>query len=478
MPKDENNTIVELDDEHNVFILTEEQLHPNLIGFHRVQVDATEKCLIYRDGLLFKTLGPGPHRWWNGFRHKWKKQRINMRVEMLPFSVKGRVKGPAMPQDVPGAAAVDLACDVTAALDLVCRLADIDTFLQYRNPLSVFSSSFQNMVVELIGNLPYDQLGKWAVDLRTQIYDRLTLPGRDNAERRVGIRVEEVFVREFKPNTAHDRNMMANYQLVERVRREVAEAEAKEQGAVKTAASLRAQGELLNIAPSILALKDTPIGIELLKHDASLRNMAFAAGLNPGVNIQPIRDTTGQLTSGQTGQIGYLNPPSADPRGIPAPPPGASGPLYNSAQPQVSGQLYDNTTLSNTSPFSPPSSGSPSGAPASGGEPVESARRARELEALQQQGFIPVGVGKVEPLRDQNGNPTTREWVLMVQSPRADGFPLIVFHCPVLYPTVAPTVQVRQATGSLTWTVPNTLNSWQAGRLLVEIAQEINNDLP
>jgi hypothetical protein len=232
-----------------------------------------------------------------------------MRIEIIPFTVKGRVRGPSMPSDVPGAAAVDLACDVTAELALECKLVDVQAHLQHSQPLTKFYSTVQDIVVDLIGKLPYDKYGSWITQLRDDILDRLTRPGRGDVERSVGIRVEDVLVKSFQPNSAHDRNMIANYQLVERIRREAAEAQAKAERDHVAAESFRKQGELLNIAPAILALKETPMGVALIESDAELRKLTVAAGLNPGVNIQPIQDPTNQpATTTSTVQSKYSSP--------------------------------------------------------------------------------------------------------------------------------------------------------------------------
>src|SRR5579872_684067 len=157
MPNDEK--ITELTQQHKFFIPTDEELEPDLFGRHTVQVDAGQTWLLYRDGQLVDRLKPGRHTWWNGFRHKWRIQKINERVELLPIPVSGRVKGPNV-KDAASGSSVELACDVKAMLEISCRIAQIDNFLQYRDPLSAFIASIQNMVVEFIGRLSYDQYGQ------------------------------------------------------------------------------------------------------------------------------------------------------------------------------------------------------------------------------------------------------------------------------------------------------------------------------
>lgn len=87
-------------------------------------------------------------------------------MELLHIQVKGRVKGPSMASEAAGGTALELACDVTAELELTCKIADIENFIQYRAPLSVFLAAIQDMVVEFIGRLSYDQYGQWATVIR------------------------------------------------------------------------------------------------------------------------------------------------------------------------------------------------------------------------------------------------------------------------------------------------------------------------
>jgi hypothetical protein len=474
--QEHDDTITRLGTEQKAFISPEEDLHSNLFGFHYVQVDASEKCLIYRDGILYKQLTPGPHHWWTGFFHKWKKQRINMRIELLPLTVKGRVKGPSMPKEVPGASAVDLACDVTTKLDLTCRMADIQTFLQYRSPISVFESAISNMVVEMIGKLSYDMYGQWAKELRNLIRERLMVAGHDNAERLVGIKIEDVYVKEFRPNTAHDQNMIANYQIVERIRREASIAQAKAEQDRLSAVSYREQAEILNIAPAILALQKTPIGIALIERDADLRKLVIGAGLNPGVNIYPIQDPNPQLSSGQGANIGYLHAPQSTTPPGQNPPPVVqpSGPIsFGSQQSSQSGPIDFNTYAASSMNSSTQSFDM-------GDAPVDAERRKQELAAFGQSTFEPAGEGKIVPQHDEYGNviPNTKEWVLQVSVQREYTALTIVFHCPAGYPIYPPAVQVRSARGQLQWIEPNSVRDWHMDRLLVEVAQEISNEIP
>jgi hypothetical protein len=461
-----NEQITQLTLQHKLFILGEEELKPGPFGRHEVQVDAGQTWLLYCDGQLKERLGPGRHSWWNGFLHKWRIQKINGRVELLPIPVKGRVKGPALPKDATGGIETELYCDVTAELEISCRIAQIENFLQYRDPLSVFIASIQNMVVELIGRLSYDQSGQWATVIRDLVKERLQFGGRDDAERRIGIRVEDVFVTDFKPSSMHDRNVMSMYQLVERGKRELAEAKDNARRDTVIAESFAKQGEILNLAPSILALQNSPIGKALIDRDADLQKMMVATGLNPGVNVQPLQDIPGQLGSGQAPSVGELKPPRT-------PVAGQIGP-GNSQSNEITGQLFPmdslNSAQSTTVPFAQ-----------DGGEaPVDEARQNLELSNLESAGFKVAGRGQVVPAYEAGQPiPGSKEWVLQVYIQRSDGYLEIVFHCPAGYPAFAPKVEVKPPTGAgRQWVEPNTIHEWNPGRMLVNVALEISGNTP
>ena len=453
--------IAPLSPQQKLFILGEMDLQPNIFGMHQVQVAAGNKWLVYRDGerQRDKDLSPGRHTWWNGFFHKWRAQILNMRVELLPLKVKGRVKGPPT-RDVAGATAVELACEVTAELEISCKLTDIENFLQYRDPLSVFFAALDNMVVEMIGQLPYDHYGQWATELRNKVRERLQ-GGRDDSERRLGIRVEDVFVTNFNPSTVNDRNVLAMYQMIERGKRELIEAQANAKRDSVVAQSFAEQGQTLNIAPSILALQNSPVGKTLIERDADLQKLMVASGLNPGVNVQPLQDSTAQLGSGQPASVGYLNPPR----------PALPGQLQPE---QVSGQLYTADFFNQTASSTPSSTHT-------SGHPVDEARQNAEISALEQGGFIVAGKGQVVPLYDNAGQPIpgTKEWVLQVSIRRSAGYLMMVFHCPAGYPAFPPSVQMKPPTGGgLAWVEPNTVMDWHVGHRLVDVAQEIDENTP
>ena len=323
------------------------------------------------------------------------------------------------------------------------------------------------MVIEIIGKLPYDQFGEWATTLRDTVRERLQ-GGRNDAERLIGMRVEEVYVTKVEPNTLQDRNMVAMYQQVERVRREFTEAQANRQRDTEVAQSFAEQGNILNISPAILALQNSPVGKELIARDADLRKMMVAAGLNPGVSVQPLRDPQMQVNSGPPSSAGYLN----QPRPAPQLPSGTTGPI-------TSGPLsFNPNSQGNTGnwsgPLAPPSSAS--------GPLVDSDRQDREIAALQALGFQCAGRGQHSPLFDSSGQPIpgSMEWMLEVYVQRINGFITIVFHCPAGYPNVPPRVQVRSAGpgGNLKAITPNAVTNWNAQSMLVEVVREIDNTTP
>lgn len=458
--------IAEITSEQRHFLLKEEELKAGFLGIHTVQVDASQTWLVYRDGLLKKQLGPGRHTWWNGFFHKWRVQKINNRVELLHVQVKGRVKGPSMSSEAAGGAALELACDVTAELEMTCKIANIENFIQYRLPMSVFFAAVHDMVVEFIGRLSYDQYGQWATVIRTWTKQYLGPRGGFDAEVRVGIRVDDVFVTDFKPNTIHDRNVLSMYQLIERGKRELVEAQSNAKRDTVVAESFAKQGEILNIPPAILALQDSPVGRALIEHDADLRRLMVATGINPSINVQPIPDTTGQLASGQTSSLGYLNPPR--------PPVAGQLPTGPTSSQQVTGQIFPADQPGSTQPFSSPSQDT-------AGTPVDSARQELELAELDRAGFQTAGRGQVVPAYDDAGRPVagSKGWELQVTQRRSSGYLAMMFHCPPGYPNVAPSVKVRTpAGGEFQPMIPNAIHEWNAGRVLADVAREIVESIP
>jgi hypothetical protein len=474
----------------------------------RKHVNANNVWIVYRDGKFYKQLPPGPHFLfnWNIIWSRWQVKRINLRTVLLPIQVKGRVKGPPLPHDSALAANADFACNVTAQFQLTSRLVDIQKYLSFEHPLSVFYSAFHDMVVEMIGRLPYDQYGEWATTLRDYVRERLQ-GGGDNAVNLVGLKVEEVYVTEVKANEDHDRNMLEMYKLVERARRELQEAQSNRLRDREITQGYIEQGNLLHIAPSLLALKDSPIGQALIEQDAELRKFMLAAGLLPAVNIQQYSGSQPQQVQGTPPTIGYLQSPQGtaqaqsnratyQPSGplTSAPgsytsPPGASGPLHTASGTLSPSSGYP-TVISSSGLLFPignqsgPLSPAPSPAPTTttpGTLPISPTRQEQELAELQTAGFLCAGKGQHTPTFDASGQPIagSTEWVLETYLPRPQGYFTLIFHCPIGYPLTPPKVQVRLPDGGgLRWEETTTLREWHPGRLLVEVAREIDEKTP
>src|SRR5262249_4372017 len=147
--------------------------------------------------------------------------------------------------------------------------------------------------------------------LRNLISDRLqgkSQGGRDDSVRRIGVRVEEAFVTDFEPNTAYDRNVLQMYQLVEKARRELIEAQENKERDRVLAVSLAQQGAILNIAPSILALEKSPVGKVLIERDANLRELMVNAGLLLGMDMA-LQNPGKPPILPSPAMSGYLQPP-------------------------------------------------------------------------------------------------------------------------------------------------------------------------
>jgi hypothetical protein len=477
--------------EHQIFIVDEVLLKPRFLGRFVIQVPMGERWLIYRNGVLEKQLGAGRHKWWSGFFQEWRAQRVNTRIELLEQEVTGRVKGPNVPQEPGKYSTINLACDVKALFRLSVQIKNAETFMQFKDPITVFRSALRDLVIEFIGQLEYDQNGNWATSLREKIRNAF-LGGRYNAELRLGLDIKEIFVVKIEPNSTYDRQVLEMYRLIERGKRELTEAvDAQKRDAV-TARSFAEQGEILGIAPSILKLQDSPIGQALIEQDAELRKLQIAAGLNPGISIQPLQENPDPFANPQPATNVYLNPPApprpqiapasnafaqpAGPTSGPLPPYGheITGSLATTGNP---GRQNPGTPLpgtqSSTMPF--PGQQQPASAfpntpppflPASEEPAVDETRQTLELAELEKAGFNAAGRGQIVA--------ATNEWTLMVYKRRPNGILTIAFTCPPGYPNIAPRVQVRtSAGGGYSNVEPNSIHGWQAHRLLADVATEL-----
>lgn len=252
--------------------------------------------------------------------------------------------------------------------------------------------------------------------------------------------MQEVFVTEFKPNTASDRNMLQMYQLIERARRELLEAQENAKRDNIVAKSYAEQGEIQNLAPSILALQHSPVGKVLIERDAGLRELMVSAGINPGVNVT-MQDPMAQEALGQPPATGYLNLP----RPAPLLPPE-----------QLPHQQYTTGAIGSlgSTPLPPPEQTFEESS-----TPVDEARQRMELSTLEQAGFRAGGRGQVVPIYDDAGRPIegTKEWVLQVSTRRSNGYLMIVFHflaLPLLFalatrPVIETIVAHRQRSGDV-----------------------------
>jgi hypothetical protein len=462
--------IMEITPEHQLFLLGEEKLKAGLFGLYKVQVETGQTWLLYRDGELKERLGPGRHTRWNGFFHDYRIHKINKRVELLPIPVKGRVKGPSISSEGAGGKSIELACDVTTELGITCKIAQIDNFIQFRDPLSVFLAAIQDMVVEFIGRLSYDQYGQWATMIRNWTKQYLGPRGGFDAEERVGIRIEDVFVTDFKPNKIHDNNVLSMYQLIEQGKRELVMAESRARWGNVVAESFAKQGETLNLPPSILALQNSSVGRALIEHDAELRRLMVATGINPSISVQSLQDPMGQPESSQTSSLGYLHPPRLP----------VAGQLPNgpTSSLQVTGQILPVDQPGAPQPFS---SSTQDTLKDPDDSYVDAARQEVELTELERAGFQVAGRGQPVPTYDAAGQsvPGSKAWELTVSQRRATGNLAMMFHCPPGYPNTAPSVSVRSPMGGGYQSMfPNTIHEWNAGRMLADVAREIADSNP
>ncbi len=508
------------------FVLDDKEITPIFLGRYSIQVRIGENWLLYKDSALMDNLKPGRYRWW-GFFAKWRALVIDTRTKLMDHHAVGRVKGPAVPREPGNAPAPgsDLACEVKASLSLSIKIKNTETFLQFSEPISVFNAALHDLVIEYIGKLDYDQYGNWATNLRTSICNALQ-GERYNAEKRLGLNIVDVFVVGFEPSSTHDRQVLAMYRLLERGKREMVEAMDNRKRDKESAQSIADQGSILNIAPSILKLQDSPIGKALLEQDARLKELIIASGINPGINIQPLQEQPYQVAGPQP-HYTYLQPVTPNPAQL-APGqqgfPSQSGPLNSQFYQQITGSLSPTVPIGQSNPNFPPVAQQPQSGPLfpppqpsgpfppqypsgplippqqpsgpfppqypSGPQnpsgflfqnpvqaplssqadlsdrlPVDEMRQTLELDALLKADFNAAGRGQIN---------AANEWTLMVYRRRQNGILTIAFTCPPGYPNIAPKVQIKTSTGSgYTASNPNTIHGWQAHRMLVDVAQEL-----
>jgi hypothetical protein len=269
----------------------------------RAHVPVEHVWYVYRDGTLYRQLTAGPHfLWnWNIFLTTWQVRRLNLRRVLLPAVAIGRVKGPSLPLTNNEAANAHLALQVATKFRLVCRLGNIDKFLEHELPINTFYASFNHIVQKHISELPYDQYGKWAEELAKNVEKDLQ-NGPNNTLDLVEIQIESVFVDAIDADDEHDAQVLEMYKLVETSKRDL-----------YTSLSWQAQGQILNIPQSLLALQNNEIGRDLIRHDAKLRELMVMAGLQPG-GMLPIAGTQVSLDPNSSNRVGYLGSSISQPQ--------------------------------------------------------------------------------------------------------------------------------------------------------------------
>jgi hypothetical protein len=467
-----DRAIVALKEEHKYFIRDgiDEKEETDITRrffcrlFLRVQVQTNTVWIVYRDGLLYAQLGPGPHILWRSPFSRWQVHRMNQRVISLPFLVEGRIKGPRLTAESEGAGPErELACNVQARLDIACRITNFAHFLQYEAPIKFFYNLANNIVNEVLGKLDYDQFGEWTSRLRTTLEQRLRRGGYDDAERYLGLDVLKVTTNVVIPDDQYSQEMARMFQLVEQGKREL-----------QAARSVKQQGNILKLAPSILLLKEHEIGRLLIERDADLRKLMIAAGIYPALQ-QPIVPGLSQTET--LNPPFYIQPPQTLP---PALPPG-----------QVAGDVVQTPLSVDTiSPGVQVFADEPTApVPSSSADlerrhnlidsPFTDRRKEAELEQLRLAGFKNGNWGSQVVRFGVDDQPERVEWTLDVYVRLTTGYLTLQFCCSQEYPLHAPGVRVRPATGGgFQQSEPNTIVTWHPGRMLAEVVREIVENTP
>lgn len=454
-----DRSIVALKDEHKYFIRDgiddreETEIRHRFFWrlFLRIQVKTNTIWIIYRDGLEYGKLGPGPHILWRSPFSRWQVHRISQQIIELPFLVEGRVKGPRLSAgDERVGPEQELACNVQAKLNVACRITNHAFFLQHEAPIKFVYSLANNIVNEVLGKLDYDQFGDWTSRLRDTLQHRLARGGNDDAEHLLGLEVLKVTTNIVVHDDLYSQEMARMFQLVEQGKREL-----------QAASTARQQGSLLKLAPSILLLRDHEIGRLLIERDADLRKLMIAAGIYPAVQ-QPI--VPGHLPTGALDHQ-YIQPPDT-PMQLPASVPGAvllSPPPQSPAGPGVR-IIPEEPAVSQ---------------PHLTESPFTAQRKAAELERLRQDGFTNGSWGSQAVLYGADGRPDRVEWTLDVYVRQTTGYLTFQFRCSQEYPLQAPEVWVRPAGGGgFGRTEPNTVVNWQPGCMLADVVREIAENTP
>jgi len=476
-----NRAIVALKEEHKYFVRDGIDHKEETDITHRfflrlfllVQVQTNTVWIVYRDGLLYAQLRPGPHLLRSCPWRRWQVHRIEQRIISLPFLVEGRIKGPRLYGRGEGTEPENrLACNVQARLDINCRITNFAYFLQYEAPIKFFYNLANNIVNEVLGKLDYDQFGDWTSTLRNTLEHRLRRGGHDDAERYLGLEVVKVTTNLVVHDDQYNQEMARMFQLVEQGKREL-----------QAARHARQQGDILKLAPSILALKEHEVGRQLIERDADLRKLMIAAGIYPAQQ-QPV--VPGLLQAGTLDHQIYIQPPG--------PPPAALLPgqvtdggiqTFVYADPVVASEpttplLPASADLAQrpTAPLLPASADLARRANLAD-SPFTAQRKEVEKEQLRLAGFESGSWGARIVRSAAEGQPEYVEWTLDVRVRLATGYLMLLFCCPQQYPLQAPGVWVRPVTGGgFEQSKPNTIANWHPGRMLFEVVREIVENTP
>src|SRR5258708_1962415 len=120
-----------------------------------IQVGREGVWKVFRNGLPYKTLEPGPHILWNtNILGYWNVLRINMLSVRLKFLVDGRVRGPRLSQGTEQEADDEMALNVKAVLSIVCRMGpdseNLEHFLDNEEPIDRLFDMMNHMMYEML----------------------------------------------------------------------------------------------------------------------------------------------------------------------------------------------------------------------------------------------------------------------------------------------------------------------------------------
>jgi hypothetical protein len=414
------------------------------VHWSKVVIKQGRNGLLFRNGGLLKIIQPG-QRWrtWD-ILGRYAISILDVRDKPYHIVASATVRGP---EDAPP-------CKLRVQFQLVMRVSNVTQLVNTEKWKEIVSGIIRDYVFEVGGTLQYDQYNYWSTKLRNELRAYLVA----ESPRAVGVDIIRVSVEDLDGETESDKRQLKIYQEVSKIKVE-AERDIGRAKNDRTADRIRAEsaqerGQILGMNPALVELSRTPGGLEIIRADARLREMAIGMGI--------IREEAAPgLLPNTSGAIPPLGLPG--PSGSYPPAPSTTAPYPGALEGAYSSAPYPPST---PNPYYPPSG--PIGAPAAAASgPVEliTARIERERAALP----VPDNAidGEGEPWGDANGQ-LTQPYKLNVTL----GWGLVLFVLPGGFPRAAPSYAVTFADPQKP-SIPLTPVAWTPDMKLNDVLTQI-----